>query len=72
MRGENTMNQYADFLNKYLHSTARAGDTILFEPATYFLCDAAPSPAGFITGSLVSWDMHAVMLQIPGSKQGCQ
>jgi hypothetical protein len=72
MRGENTMNQYADFLNKYLHSTARAGDTILFEPSAYFLCDAIPSSAGFIAGTLVGWDMITVTLHIPSSKTGCQ
>jgi hypothetical protein len=66
------MNQHDDFLKHYLLATARQGDTILFEPPSWFLCAAAPNPAGFVVGTLVSWNMTLVTLQIPISTRGWQ
>jgi hypothetical protein len=67
-----TMNEQDDFLQQYLLSAAREGDTILFEPPSWFLCDAAPGRAGFVAGTLVSWDMFTVILRVSNRKQGDQ
>jgi hypothetical protein len=66
------MNEHDNFLKQYLRLTAREGDTILFQPPSWFLCDATPDPAGFVAGTLVSWDMNTVTLHICGSKRCCQ
>jgi hypothetical protein len=66
------MNEHADFLNQYLRARAREGDSILFEPPSWFLSAAAPEPAGYVAGTLVRWDMFMVILRVSSSKQGYQ
>jgi hypothetical protein len=66
------MNQHADFLHLYLLSTAKEGGTLLFQPPSWFRCNAAPSAAGFVAGTLVRWNMIAVTLCVHSSKRGYQ
>jgi hypothetical protein len=66
------MTHSEDFLQQYLFSAAREGDTILFRPPPWSPCNVAAGPAGLVAGTLVSWDMILVTLHVPSSKGGGQ
>lgn len=58
------LKQSDSFLQEYLLSTARKGDTILFAPPPYYPFDPTPSPTGLVSGKLVSWNTITVTVQL--------
>ena len=59
------LGQSDSFLQEYLLSTARRGDTILFTPPPYYPFDPTASPTGLVSGKLVSWNAIIVTVQLP-------
>ncbi len=58
------LKQSDSFLQEYLLSAARKGDTILFAPPPYYPFDPTPSPTGLVSGKLVSWNTITVTVQL--------